>query len=155
MLAARHTLEHRLRPIARRGARQDELVLDETAPAVETVPVEQAVERCQQADSARRVEQTPIRRYGAALSAVAVAAVLAVMFGPAFFRSALSAILLVQRDVEAAAPYRIQVTPGNANVPKGADQSVTATLVGFEAADATLMVRKNPTAAFESMPLVL
>jgi hypothetical protein len=116
--------------------------------------IEQAIERCLEVDAARRVERLPIRRYGAALTAVAVAAVLTVAFGPAFLRSALSALLLVQRDVEAFAPYRIQVTPGNANVPKGADQTISATLVGFDAADATLMIRKNPTAAFEAMPLI-
>ncbi len=74
--------------------------------------------------------------------------------GPAVLRNALSAILLVSRSVEAAAPYRIEVLPGNATVPKGADQTITARLQGFDAEDASLMVRRSPQGAFEPLPLV-
>ncbi|MEQ1574863.1 MAG: DUF4175 family protein, partial [Vicinamibacterales bacterium] len=116
--------------------------------------IEQAIQRCVDADAAQSVERTPLRRYGVALGVAAVAAVALVAFGPAFLRSALSAMLLVSRSVEAAAPYRIQVTPGNADVPKGSDQTISAALQGFTAAEATLMVRRAPTAAFETLPLV-
>ncbi|MEQ1760982.1 MAG: DUF4175 family protein, partial [Vicinamibacterales bacterium] len=116
--------------------------------------IEQAVERCAQADAVRRVERQPLQRYGAVLGAVAVAAVLFVALGPGFLRSALSAILLVSRDVEAAAPYKIEVTPGNTEVPKGSDQTISAKLVGFAATDASLMVRRTAGAAFEELPLI-
>ncbi len=66
----------------------------------------------------------------------------------------LSALLVVSRSVEAAAPYRIDVTPGNASVPRGADQTITATLGGFDAPQASLMVRKAADAPFERVPLV-
>ena len=36
----------------------------------------------------------------------------------------MSAMWLFSSDVEAAAPYRIDVSPGNATVPKGSDQTV-------------------------------
>jgi hypothetical protein len=88
------------------------------------------------------------------LASVAAAAVLIVLLGPAFVRNALSAILLVQRSVEAAAPYRIEVTPGNATLPKGADQTVAARLLGFAAEDASLMVRRTADGAYEELPLV-
>ena len=39
-------------------------------------------------------------------------------------------------------------------MPKGADQTITATLAGFAAEDASLMVRRTPTGAFEALPLV-
>ena len=116
--------------------------------------VEQALEACASTDAARRVEEAPLRRWGVVLAGVSLAAILMVVLGPAFLRNALSAILLVQRSVEAAAPYRIEVTPGNANVPKGVDQTITATLTGFAAEDASLMVRRSPTAAFEELSLV-
>ena len=76
------------------------------------------------------------------------------MLGPAYLRHALSALFVVSRDVEAAAPYRIEVTPGNATVPRGADQTITAQLSGFDAEQASLLVRKTPEAAFERVPLV-
>src|ERR1700704_4079688 len=94
--------------------------------------IEQAIERCCSADTARRAEHGPLRTNGAVFAAVVTVAVLAVLLGPAFFRHALSAVLLVSRSIEAAAPYKIAVTPGNASVPKGADQTVTARLDGFK-----------------------
>jgi hypothetical protein len=88
------------------------------------------------------------------LAGETVAGLLVVLLGPAFLRNAVSAILLIQRSVEAAAPYRIEVTPGNATVPKGADQTIAARLAGFAAADASLMVRREETGAFDELPLV-
>ena len=48
-------------------------------------------------------------------------------------RHALSALLVISRSVEAAAPYRIEVTPGHATIPRGADQAISAKLLGFQA----------------------
>ena len=110
--------------------------------------VEQALEACAATDAVRRVEQVPLRRWGVVLGTVAAATILLVLLGPAFLRSALSALLLVQRSVEAAAPYRIEVTPGNATVPKGADQTITARLLGFSSDDAAVMVRRSADAKF-------
>ena len=116
--------------------------------------VEQALEACVSTDAVKHVEEAPLRRWGVVLAGVTAGAIVIVMLGPAFVRNALSAILLVQRSVEAATPYRIDVMPGNADVPKGADQTITAALTGFSAEDASLMLRRAPTAAFEALPLV-
>ena len=88
--------------------------------------VAQAIEKCCEADTARRAEHGPLRANGAVFAGVVTAAILAVLLGPAFFRHALSAVLIVSRSVEAAAPYKIAVTPGNISVPKGADQTIDA-----------------------------
>ena len=63
-------------------------------------------------------------------------------------------IFVISRDVEAAAPYRIEVTPGDATVAKGADQMINATLSGFDAADAAILIRKGSASAFERVPMV-
>src|SRR5262245_38082503 len=68
--------------------------------------VEQAVEACQRMDASRRVEEQPLRRYAASLAAVGVIAALALWLGPAFLRNAMSAMLLISSDVQAASPYR-------------------------------------------------
>src|ERR1051325_9075185 len=52
--------------------------------------VQQAIEKCCSADTPRRAEHGPLRVNGAVFASVVTAAVLAVLFGPAFFRSALS-----------------------------------------------------------------
>ncbi len=98
-------------------------------------------------DAARRADQAPLQRWALGLGGVAAAAVLIVMVGPAFLRNAASALLLVSRSIEAAVPYRLEVTPGNAEVPKGADQVVKAKLLGFTSDDVVLDgTRRTPTA---------
>ena len=116
--------------------------------------VEQALEGCALTGAVRRTEEAPLRRWGVVLGGVAAVGMLIVLFGPAFMRNALSAILLVQRSVEAAAPYRIAVLPGDTVIPRGADQTISATLSGFASEDATVMLRRAPTEAYEEMPLV-
>ena len=94
---------------------------------------------------ARRVEEAPLRRWGATLAGAAVASPSrSSCSGRPCSATRSSAILLVSRSVEAAAPYRIEVMPGNATVPKGADQTITARLQGFDAEDASLMARRSP-----------
>jgi len=118
--------------------------------------VAQAIEKCCQADAPRRAEHGPLRANGAIFAGVVTAAILAVLLGPAFFRTALSAVLVVSRSVEAAAPYKIMVTPGDASVPKGADQTIAAKLSGFSAQNAVIMLRRDPTSqTYEKLPLVL
>jgi hypothetical protein len=124
------------------------------SPALVKRVVEQALEACSRADSARGVERLQLRRYGLALGGVAVVALLTFLAGPAFIRHAMSALLLVAESVVEASPYRIQVTPGTVTIPKGADQTITASLSGFATDDVVLMVRRSPTAAFEPMPLL-
>jgi len=116
--------------------------------------VESAVRKTRAIEYGRRVERRPVRRYAATLAAIALAAVALFTFGPAYLRHALSALLVVSRDVEAAVPYHIEVTPGNATIPRGADQTIAARLSGFDADLASLMVRKSPEAAFERVALV-
>ena len=95
-----------------------------------------------------------MRRYGTALAAITIAAIAIFLLGPAYLRHALSALLIVSRDVEAAAPYSIEVTPGNATVARGADQAITAKLSGFTSEQAAIVMRKSPTAAYERVPLL-
>ena len=88
------------------------------------------------------------------MAGVAVAATLLVVFGPAFLRNGLSALLIVYRSIEAATPYRIDVTPGTTTVPRSSDQQIKAKLLGFKAADAEVRMRSGSEGAFERVPLV-
>src|SRR5690349_11603751 len=105
--------------------------------------VENAIERVHEIQEGQRIEKEPMRRYVYIAAAVSVAAIALFTFGPAYFRHTLSAIFVIASDLEAAAPYRIAVTPGDATVAKGADQMITATLSGFDAADAAILIRKG------------
>ena len=116
--------------------------------------VQSAVEKCQAIDYGRNVERLPLRRYATVAGAVALVAILLFALGPAYLRHAASALLVISRSVQAATPYRIDVSPGNATVPKGVDQTITARLDGFDADQAVLMVRKSAESAFERVPLI-
>ena len=56
--------------------------------------------------------------------------------------------------MEAASPYSIDVSPGDATVARGADQTVTARLVGFDAETVNLFMRAGENGQFERLPLV-
>src|SRR5262249_46654662 len=73
---------------------------------------------------------------------------------PAYIRHGLSALLIIYQSAEASSPYKILVTPGNAKVPKGADQAIHAKLEGFTAKDVGVMMRTSPSGAFERVPLI-
>src|SRR4029079_10668837 len=109
--------------------------------------VEQAIEQCRTLDHGRTIERTSVQRHAGALAAIAALAALAIAFGAAYLRHGLSALLVITRSAEASTPYSIEVLPGNTKVPRGADQSVKAKLVGFTAADVSVMMRSAPNAA--------
>ena len=116
--------------------------------------VDSAIEKARALEDGRRVERKPLNAYVGAVSLVALATLGLFWFGPAYLRHALSALVLVSRSVEAAVPYKIEVKPGNVNVPKGADQAITAELLGFTAEQPVLMVRKTADGPFERVPLI-
>jgi hypothetical protein len=124
------------------------------SPALVERLVDQAIEKCRALEDGIAVERSNIRRQFYTLGGIAVAATLLIVFGPAFLRSGMSALLIISRSAEAASPYKIEVTPGNTKLPRGADQNVKAKLLGFSSAEATLMVRNDPEGQFERVPLV-
>src|SRR5206468_10850642 len=114
--------------------------------------VEEAIEKCRAIDRGMAVERRHVRRHAVTLGAIVAAVALVIAFGPAFLRHGISALLIVSRSAEAASPYHIEVTPGNAKIPRGADQSVTAKLLGFTAKDAALLMRTSPSGQYERVP---
>ncbi len=116
--------------------------------------VENAIERAHEIHEGQRIERDSMMRYAWISGGVALAAVALFTFGPAYLRHTLSAIFVISTDAEAAAPYRIAVKPGNIKVPKGADQMINATISGFDAADAAILIRKSSSSAFERVPMV-
>src|SRR5689334_2254184 len=124
------------------------------SPALVERLVDQAIEKCRALEDGIAVERSNIRRQFYTLGGVAAAATLLIVFGPAFLRSGMSALLIISRSAEAASPYKIEVTPGNTKIPRGTDQNVKAKLQGFSYGEATLMVRTDPEGQFERVPLV-
>jgi hypothetical protein len=116
--------------------------------------VEQAIDRCEALDHGRVAERAALRNQGVLLAGIAAASALIIALGPAYLRHGLSALLIISRSAEASTPYRIDVLPGNRMVPRGADQTIRAKLVGFASSDVAVMMRSDKNASFERVPLI-
>ena len=112
-----------------------------------------AVAKIRNIDMGRGVEQRQLKTSSSLLVAAGVAAMLLIVFGPAYLRHGVSA-LLSMGSVTAASPYHIEVLPGDATVAKGSDQTVTARLLGFESDEVDLLMRAGADGAFERLALL-
>ena len=137
---------------ARKGKR--ERAADHSPELVHRL-IETAAERVRDVDMGRSVEQQQLQRSSGMLVAAGLAAVLLFVFGPAYLRHGLSALLTPMADVEASSPYQIEVLPGDATIARGADQTVTARLIGFEAEEVNLLMRTAGAGdTLERLPLI-
>ena len=136
---------------SRRGER--EAAADHSPELVRRL-IESAAARIRDIDMGRGVEQGSLRRSSGLLLASGLAAVLLFVFGPAYLRHGISALLTPTGSVEAASPYQIDVSPGDATVARGADQSITAQLVGFDAEEVDLLMRSEEDGAFDRLALI-
>src|SRR5688500_3801392 len=116
--------------------------------------VETAIARVHEIQEGERIEREPMRRYAWVAGAVAVTTIALFMYGPSYLRHTLAAIFDVSRDVQAAAPSRIEVKPGDATVAQGAVPMITATLSGSDAAEAATLIRKGSETAFDRVPMI-
>ena len=116
--------------------------------------IESAVEKIRDIDMGRGVEQHQLQRSSGLLVAAGLTAVLLFVFGPSYLRHGVAALLTPTRGLEAASPYQIEVVPGDQTVARGADQTITARLLGFAADEVNLFTRTNASASFEQLPLI-
>lgn len=116
--------------------------------------VRSAVERCEQIRDGRELERGSVRRSWQALAAIGLAAALVFGAGPAYLRHGAMTLLVPVRGVEASSPYRIEVAPGHATRPRGADLAVAARLVGFTSTEGTLFTRTGSGAGFERSTMI-
>ena len=115
--------------------------------------IESAVRQIRDIDMGRHVETSRLRSSTGMLTAAGLAALLLFTFGPAYLRHGINALLTPMGSVEAASPYSIEVLPGDATVARGADQAVTARLVGFEAEEVNLLLQGSGD-SFDRLPLI-
>jgi hypothetical protein len=116
--------------------------------------VQSAVERCERIRDGRNLERRSMRRSGQVLATIGVAAAIVFLGGPSYLRQGAMTLLVPIRSVEAASPYRIDLTPGDTTLPRGADLAVAARLVGFASTEGGLFTRSSPGAAFERVTMI-
>ncbi|HEY3119862.1 MAG TPA: DUF4175 family protein, partial [Vicinamibacteria bacterium] len=111
-----------------------------------------AIEKCQTIDYGRPVERAGLRRASALLAGAAGLGMAVAILSPAFLRHA-APFLFAPWSVRAASPYAIAVDPGNATVPRGGSQTVTARLQGFDAEAVELAVRPRQATDWKRWPM--
>jgi hypothetical protein len=122
------------------------------SPALVDRLVETAIEKCQTIEYGRPVERRSLRKASALLAGAAALGMLVAILSPAFLRHA-APFLFTPWSVRAASPYAIEVDPGDATVPRGGAQTVTARLVGFDAETVELSVRSGDSADWKRWPM--
>ena len=117
--------------------------------------IESAAAKIRDIEMGHTVEQQQLQTSSGLLVAAGVAAVLLFIFGPAYLRHGISALLTPMGGVQAASPYQIDVLPGDATVARGADQTITAQLIGFESEDVSLLMRApDGSGSYDRLPLI-
>ncbi|CAN5436055.1 hypothetical protein BH23ACI1_BH23ACI1_09100 [soil metagenome] len=131
------------------------------SPAFAERTLEQAIEKCRAIEYGRRVDRAELNRFATAFSAIAVVGIGMSLFGPGILRSGAEAVLSPLRGGERG--LRIEVEPGNATIPRGADQIVTAHLRGWEqlagapgvAQQVEILMRAVGDSVFQRIPLTV
>ncbi len=81
-------------------------------------------------------------------------ALVTTLLGPSHLRYGLSALLFPTVDAEAVNPYSVAVVPGDVTIARGSDQIVSATLGGFEAAEASIFLRGESEQSFRRLSML-
>ena len=111
--------------------------------------VEVAIRRCREVDEGRRIDRRALRLSSAWLAGLTTTALILFGGGPGFVGDASPLLFKPWSSADAASPYSIEVLPGDARVPRGADQRIVAHLVGFETSRVELAVRRGTDGAWE------
>ncbi|MGB1842279.1 MAG: hypothetical protein ACPHWZ_14300, partial [Longimicrobiales bacterium] len=133
-------------------------VLDEgsgsASPALTDRVTEIALEKARRVNYGRRIERGGLYRFGGALTALVVLALFTTLLGPAHLRLGLSALLFPTTAADAVNPYSVGVIPGDVTIARGSDQMVTATLGGFEAAEASIFTKGQSDQSFQRLSML-
>ncbi|MGD2047094.1 MAG: hypothetical protein PVH96_12850, partial [Gemmatimonadota bacterium] len=116
--------------------------------------VEVALDRAKRVEYGRRVEQSSLYKFAGALTVLVLLALGTSLFGPAHLRHGLAALLQPTVAPDAVNPYSIAVTPGDVTIPRNSDQTVTATLSGFDASDVSIFTKTESEQTFRRLSML-
>jgi hypothetical protein len=103
-----------------------------TSPEFAREVVQSAVYHLHEIDYGRRVERGNLQRFSTLLASAIAFVMLMGILSPAFLRTGAPLLFMPWARSAFANPYAIEVLPGDVQIARGADQTVTAKLVGFD-----------------------
>jgi hypothetical protein len=135
------------------GQEGDESFKPDISPDLIRKLVASAVEQCESSDTGRRIEHRRIQKASGAAVVFAAIGMSAIMLGPAFLRHGGSLLINPWGSAKAASPYFITVEPGDSSVARGADQTINATLGGFDSDRVEIAVKPVESDEWQRWPM--
>ena len=108
-----------------------------------------ALEACAQIEFGDRVERDHLRSAAMRLGLVLLVTLGLALWPPAFLRSGAPALLQAWASASEVSPYRIELAPGDVEIARGADQSIRATIDGFDGDDVRLWTSTDGGASWQ------
>jgi hypothetical protein len=124
------------------------------SPALAARVVEQALAEVRRLESGPGLERPRLRRAAGLFAAVATAGVLLVLAGPRVLLDTARVLFIPWREAAAAPVLAVEVSPGDATVPRGGAVEVRAALHGFGADGAELVIRADTSAEWIRLPML-
>lgn len=123
------------------------------SPALVERLVAEAWRRVTTVERGRRADAPRLRAAWLSVAAVAGLVLAVLVMSPPTLRQAMALLLRPWSDVPVTIRFRIDVEPGDVELPRGGDLLVRATLRGFDAERADVMARATDTS--EWMPIAM
>ncbi|UCF21278.1 MAG: hypothetical protein JSU87_07825 [Gemmatimonadota bacterium] len=124
------------------------------SPALVERLVQNAVQKCAEVDYGRRVETRTLTSSSGLLAGTTVAALALLFLAPPFVRHS-TPYLLPWGGASLENPYRIDIEPGNARVPRGAELEITAQLRNFDSDQVEIAVKRGAEGEWERLPMTI
>ncbi|NIM50609.1 MAG: DUF4175 family protein [Gemmatimonadales bacterium] len=130
---------------------------DRTAPSPALIQrlVERAVESCAAIEYGRHVEQPRLARFSGMLVGVTLMSAAVFLLRPGFVANSAPFLLAPWSTGPASSPYSIEVEPGDAAVPRGADLKVTARLRNFDSELVEIALKRGDEEQWVRWPMTI
>ncbi len=116
---------------------------ESTSRAFAREVVQSAVYNLHEIEYGRVVERGKLRRFSTVLAATMAFVMMMMIMSPAFLRTGTPLLFMPWARSAFANPYAIDVLPGDVQIARGADQLVSAQLVGFDSERVEIAVKPS------------
>ena len=116
---------------------------ESTSRAFAREVVQSAVYNLHEIDYGRVVERGKLRRFSTVLAATMAFVMMMTIMSPAFLRTGTPLLFMPWARSAFANPYAIDVFPGDVQIARGADQLVSAQLIGFDSERVEIAVKPS------------
>ena len=124
------------------------------SPALSGRLMAQALSDVRRLDAGPGLEGSRFRRAAGILAGAGALAALLIAAGPPVLRDVARVLFIPWSEAAAAPVFAVQVEPGNATVPRGGALEIRATLRGFEAEGAELVLRADTASEWVRLPML-